>query len=64
MTKKVISAFAKKALICLLAATVAGILLLLAVFALPTEPMLRHVKSTEESRADRAEDSKDNPFRQ
>lgn len=48
MTKKELFIFCKKAFICLLAGTVAGIFLLLAAFALPTEPMLEHVRASAE----------------
>lgn len=48
MTKREISIFLKRAFICLLAGTVAGIFLLMAAFALPTGPMLKHVEASAE----------------
>lgn len=48
MTKRELLFFCKRAFVCLLAGTVAGILLLLAAFALPTGPMLQHVKDSAE----------------
>ncbi len=48
MTGKNIFLFGKRALICLLAGTAAGILLLLAVYLLPTAPMTRNVQRSEE----------------
>lgn len=48
MTRKEIFIFLKRAFICLLAGTVAGIFLLSAAFVLPTGPMLKHVEASAE----------------